>query len=73
MLVSGANKTARKPVKLIHGLKVTVEMRNPLLVASAIAAFAFGAWAAQGQIVSSSAQNRPIIKTDQVTYLFPRR
>ena len=48
-----------------------VEMRNPLLVASAVVAFAFSAWAAQGQIVSSSAQNRSIIKTDQVTYLFP--
>jgi len=40
-------------------------------VFAAIAVFAFGAWAAQGQVVSSNTQNRPIVKTDAVQYLFP--
>ena len=39
----------------------------------AVAVFAFGAWAAQGQVVSSSAQNRSIAKVDAVQYLFPEQ
>ena len=38
-----------------------------------IAAFATGVLAAHGQGLNSSAQSRPLLKTDAVTYLFPEQ
>jgi len=52
-------------VQGLGSMKITMQL------CTAIAVFVFGALAAQGQVVSSSAQNRSIIKTDQVTYLLP--
>jgi len=44
-------------------------MKKPIFAAGMV--LAFGTLAAQGQVVTSSAQNRSLIKTDAVTYLFP--
>ena len=44
-------------------------MKKPILVA--VAVLALGAWAAQGQIVSSNAPIRSIAKVDSVQYMFP--
>ena len=42
-------------------------------VFAAVAVLAFGALAAQGQVISPNAQNRSIVKTDAVQYLFPEQ
>ena len=48
-------------------------MKIKMQVCAAVAVFLFGAWAAKGQVVSSSAQNRSIAKVDAVQYLFPEQ
>jgi hypothetical protein len=46
-------------------------MKMKMQVCAAAGFLAFGAWAAQGQVVSSSAQSRSIAKADSVQYMFP--
>jgi hypothetical protein len=46
-------------------------MKMKMQVCAAVVFVALGAWAAQGQIVSSGSPSRSIAKVDSVQYLFP--
>jgi len=69
--LAGLAELAELEIKQSRGLNRMAAGRNGLC--AAIALLGFVVLAAQAQVLSSPAQNRSIVKTDAVQYLFPEQ